>query len=510
MADQQRARVLFGRVLNGVSLACWLAFLCALQLSLVEPSHPALIGAGGLMMALWGFYLRRSSITASSRLVSLALNGLGFAALPAMTPLGRPAEPLCLGGALMLGEALGYLLERRMRLAFLGHAAAPPPPPPAAAFRSAAVSLSELQPWTLRFVDPTLEERFTSAAFQASRRPFLAFWWVCMVVVTALGALCPRLQSAMAIVFSGVALFIAARLWADRPNSDQQRARVLFGRVLLAAVAATWGGSLLIFNLSPPEASPAAFMPTIALLHGLVLIYLRHSALTHAHRLCYIAITALGFGSMPALTEIGRPGEPLLVGGALMLGEALGYLMEQHARLAFLDRDAAALPPPPCVKDILIDRVVGEGGQGTVYAGRWLGIHVAIKVTRGRDTGRRLQDEARLLARLRHPSVCTLFGATVLSDGGGALVLELMQTSLSQLLRRGEPIAVGLAARIAAEVATGISFLHGNGVMHRDIKPSNVLLDTEYHAKVADFGLARLVGSCRARSRRDLAEVLGS
>ena len=52
----------------------------------------------------------------------------------------------------------------------------------------------------------------------------------------------------------------------------------------------------------------------------LVLIYLRHSALTHAHRLCYIAITALGFGSMPALTEIGRPGEPLLIGGARLLG----------------------------------------------------------------------------------------------------------------------------------------------------------------------------------------------
>ena len=82
-----------------------------------------------------------------------------------------------------------------------------------------------------------------------------------------------------------------------------------------------------------------------------------------------------------------------------------------------------------------------------------------------------------------------------------------MHTSLSELLRRGEPLRAGLAARIAAEVATGISFLHGNGVMHRDVKPSNVLLDKEYHAKVADFGLARLVGSCQVRSRRDLAEV---
>ena len=64
-------------------------------------------------------------------------------------------------------------------------------------------------------------------------------------------------------------------------------------------------------------------------------------------------------------------------------------------RLAFLDRDAAALPPPPSANDIVIDRVLGRGGQGTVYAGRWLGIHVALKVTRGGQTARRLQDEAR-------------------------------------------------------------------------------------------------------------------
>ena len=58
------------------------------------------------------------------------------------------------------------------------------------------------------------------------------------------------------------------------------------------------------------------------------------------------------------------------------------------------------------------------------------------------------------------------------------------------MLRRGEPIAVGLAARIAAEVATGISFLHGNGVMHRDIKPSNVLLNEQHEGRLGDFGLA--------------------
>ena len=70
-------------------------------------------------------------------------------------------------------------------------------------------------------------------------------------------------------------------------------------------------------------------------------------------------------------------------------------------RLAFLERDAAVLPAPPSAKDIVIDRVLGRGGQGTVYAGRWLGIHVALKVTRSGQTARRLQDEARDTAEIQ-------------------------------------------------------------------------------------------------------------
>ena len=70
-------------------------------------------------------------------------------------------------------------------------------------------------------------------------------------------------------------------------------------------------------------------------------------------------------------------------------------------------------------------RLIGQGGQAAVYSGRWLGVPVAVKVTRHLRKNHALRKEASFLSRLRHPSVCTLFGATVLSDGGGALVPAL-------------------------------------------------------------------------------------
>ena len=148
-------------------------------------------------------------------------------------------------------------------------------------------------------------------------------------------------------------------------------------------------------------------------------------------------------------------------------------------------------------------RLIGQGGQAAVYSGRWLGVPVAVKVRRHLRENHELRKEASFLSRLRHPSVCALYGHTLLPDGSSALLLELLPSTLASLLEQPQPLPACLAGRIASEVAAGIAFLHRNNVMHRDIKPSNVLLDAAAHAKVADFGIARLVGSCGAASASD-------
>ena len=147
-----------------------------------------------------------------------------------------------------------------------------------------------------------------------------------------------------------------------------------------------------------------------------------------------------------------------------------------------------------------IDRLIGQGGQAAVYSGRWLGVPVAVKVTRHLRKNHSPRKEASFLSRLRHPSVCALYGHTLMPDGSSALLLELLPSTLTALLEQPQPLPACLAGRIASEVAAGIAFLHRNNVMHRDIKPSNVLLDGSAHAKVADFGIAALIDKTSSRA----------
>ena len=147
-----------------------------------------------------------------------------------------------------------------------------------------------------------------------------------------------------------------------------------------------------------------------------------------------------------------------------------------------------------------IVRLIGRGGQAAVYSGRWLGVPVAVKVRRHLRENHELRKEASFLSRLRHPSVCALYGHTLLPDGSSALLLELLPSTLASLLEQPQPLPACLAGRIASEVAAGIAFLHRNNVMHRDIKPSNVLLDGSAHAKVADFGIAALIDKTSSRA----------
>ena len=134
--------------------------------------------------------------------------------------------------------------------------------------------------------------------------------------------------------------------------------------------------------------------------------------------------------------------------------------------------------------------------MGEVFRARdtRLGRDVAIKVIRRRNERRRkrhrFQREARAIAALSHPHICTIHD--VGSEGGiDYLVLELVQgESLAARLRRG-PLSLDEALARGIEIAQALDCAHRAGIVHRDLKPGNVML-TPTGAKVLDFGLARI------------------
>jgi len=154
---------------------------------------------------------------------------------------------------------------------------------------------------------------------------------------------------------------------------------------------------------------------------------------------------------------------------------------------------AAGDVPHIASTEITVCSLIGRGGFGSVFLGRWLEMAVAVKVTNVADRVHTV--EAQLLQKLRHPCICTFFGTTLI-DGRLAMVMEYLQGgSLAALLRNGRNSGGGLDAamicRISSEVAAGLAFLHRNGIIHRDVKAENVLLDAVKHAKVADFGISK-------------------
>ncbi|CAI9091049.1 OLC1v1025968C1 [Oldenlandia corymbosa var. corymbosa] len=142
---------------------------------------------------------------------------------------------------------------------------------------------------------------------------------------------------------------------------------------------------------------------------------------------------------------------------------------------------------------------IGEGGYGPVFKCYLDHTAVAVKVLRPDATQGRsqFQQEVEVLSCMRHPHMVLLLGAC---PEYGCLVYEYMANGSleDRLFLRGNtpPLPWQLRFRIAAEIATGLLFLHRTKpepIVHRDLKPANILLDHNFVSKIGDVGLARLV-----------------
>jgi len=142
---------------------------------------------------------------------------------------------------------------------------------------------------------------------------------------------------------------------------------------------------------------------------------------------------------------------------------------------------------------------LGRGGMGVVYRAldTTLGREVALKVLGGHaerdaEQERRLRVEARAAAALTHPAVSTIYEIDV-ADGDTFIAMELVRGRPLATLLAEASVEPARALDLAVEVAEGLAEAHAHGVVHRDLKPKNVMLTDSGHAKIIDFGLAKLV-----------------
>lgn len=182
----------------------------------------------------------------------------------------------------------------------------------------------------------------------------------------------------------------------------------------------------------------------------------------------------------------------------------LGELYETTS-LHSPDSPADRNPPEPDMESVrkafpqleVIEKI-GSGGMGTVFKARQpkLERFVALKILSGKlalkpSFAERFAQEGKLLARLSHPNIVTVYDYGEV-DGFFYLILEYVDgVNLRQAMRERQ-FSPEQALAVVPKICETLQYAHEEGVLHRDIKPENIMLDTKGRIKIADFGIGKL------------------
>ena len=157
--------------------------------------------------------------------------------------------------------------------------------------------------------------------------------------------------------------------------------------------------------------------------------------------------------------------------------------------------------------EIFFDESLGSGAYGSVFRAKCDHLVCAAKVLHPmfftssdpavRDTVARFRSECKLLSSLQHPNIVQFLGEFTNSTGQTALVMELMDESLTSFLDSGyhpqvDPVPLDLCIDFSHDISLALCYLHNNGIIHRDLSSNNVLLLRRVRAKVTDLGVSKL------------------